>query len=36
MKRFDTVFHVGGINFFNDRARAISEMIRVARPGTKL
>jgi ubiquinone/menaquinone biosynthesis C-methylase UbiE/uncharacterized protein YbaR (Trm112 family) len=33
---FDVVFHVGGINFFNDRARAIEEMIRVAKPGTKL
>jgi ubiquinone/menaquinone biosynthesis C-methylase UbiE len=27
---------VGGINFFNDKAGAIREMIRVARPGTKL
>jgi ubiquinone/menaquinone biosynthesis C-methylase UbiE len=27
---------VGGINFFSDKARAIEEMIRVARPGTKL
>lgn len=33
---FDVVFHVGGINAFNDRAKAISEMIRVARPGTKI
>jgi ubiquinone/menaquinone biosynthesis C-methylase UbiE/uncharacterized protein YbaR (Trm112 family) len=33
---FDCVFHVGGINFFNDKARAISEMIRVAKPGTKI
>jgi len=33
---FDVVFHVGGINFFNDRAQAIHEMIRVARPGTRL
>jgi len=33
---FDTVFHVGGINFFNDRAAAIAEMIRVAKSGTKL
>jgi ubiquinone/menaquinone biosynthesis C-methylase UbiE len=33
---FDVVFHVGGINFFNDRARAINEMIRVAKPGTKV
>jgi ubiquinone/menaquinone biosynthesis C-methylase UbiE len=33
---FDVVFHMGGINFFNDRAAALREMIRVARPGTKL
>jgi ubiquinone/menaquinone biosynthesis C-methylase UbiE len=33
---FDCVFHVGGINFFNDRARAIHEMIRVAKPGTRI
>ncbi len=32
---FDVVFHFGGINFFNDKAAAIREMIRVARPGTK-
>jgi len=29
---FDVVFHTGGINFFNDRAKAIQEMIRVAKP----
>lgn len=33
---FDVVFHFGGINFFNDKARAINEMIRVAKPGTKI
>jgi ubiquinone/menaquinone biosynthesis C-methylase UbiE len=33
---FDCVFHVGGINFFSDKERAIAEMIRVARPGTKI
>jgi ubiquinone/menaquinone biosynthesis C-methylase UbiE len=33
---FDSVFHVGGINFFNDRKRAIEEMIRVAKPNTKI
>jgi len=33
---FDVVFHMGGINFFNDKARAINEMIRVAKPGTKI
>lgn len=33
---FDCVFHVGGINFFSGKARAIQEMTRVARPGTRL
>jgi ubiquinone/menaquinone biosynthesis C-methylase UbiE/uncharacterized protein YbaR (Trm112 family) len=33
---FNCVFHVGGINFFNDKARAIKEMIWVARPGAKI
>jgi|SRR6266849_2749333 len=33
---FDVVFHVGGINFFNDKAGAIQEMTRVAGPGTKI
>ena len=33
---FDVVFHTGGINFFSDRAAAIREMIRVARPGSLL
>ncbi len=33
---FDAVFHVGGINAFNDRAKAIAEMIRVARAGTRI
>jgi ubiquinone/menaquinone biosynthesis C-methylase UbiE/uncharacterized protein YbaR (Trm112 family) len=33
---FDAVFHVGGINAFNDRVKAISEMVRVARAGTKI
>ncbi len=33
---FDAVFHVGGINAFNDRAKAISEMIRVAKAGAKV
>jgi ubiquinone/menaquinone biosynthesis C-methylase UbiE/uncharacterized protein YbaR (Trm112 family) len=33
---FDAVLHVGGINAFNDRAKAISEMIRVARAGAKI
>jgi ubiquinone/menaquinone biosynthesis C-methylase UbiE len=33
---FDVVFHVGGINFFNDEAGAIQEMIRVTKPRTKI
>lgn len=33
---FEVVFHVGGINFFNDKRQAIEEMIRVAKPGTKV
>lgn len=33
---FDVVFHVGGINFFSDRGKALSEMVRVARPGSRL
>ena len=33
---FDTVLHVGGINAFNDPAKAICEMIRVARAGAKI
>lgn len=33
---FNVVFHAGGINFFNDKARAIREMIRVAKPGSRI
>jgi len=33
---FDVVFHIGGINFFDDKKAAINEMIRVARPGTHI
>jgi ubiquinone/menaquinone biosynthesis C-methylase UbiE len=33
---FDVVYNVGAINFFSDRAKAIREMIRVARPGSLL
>jgi SAM-dependent methyltransferase len=33
---FDCVYHVYGINSFTDKARAIKEMIWVARPGTKI
>ena len=31
---FDCVFHVGGINYFNNKQKAITEMIRVAKPGS--
>lgn len=33
---FDGVFHVGGINFFNNKKAAIDEMIRVAKPGARI
>jgi ubiquinone/menaquinone biosynthesis C-methylase UbiE len=33
---FDCVFQIGGINFFNDRKKAIEEMIRVAKPNAKI
>lgn len=33
---FRGVFHLGGINFFNDKKAAIEEMIRVAKPGTRI
>jgi ubiquinone/menaquinone biosynthesis C-methylase UbiE/uncharacterized protein YbaR (Trm112 family) len=33
---FDAVFHVGGINAFNDRLKALCEMIRVARSCVKI
>ena len=33
---FDVVYQMGGINFFSDQARAIQEMVRVARRGTKI
>lgn len=33
---FDVVFHAGGINFFSDKKRAIDEMVRVAKKGSKL
>jgi ubiquinone/menaquinone biosynthesis C-methylase UbiE len=33
---FDCVFHAGGINFFSDPAAALSEMVRVAKPRTRL
>jgi ubiquinone/menaquinone biosynthesis C-methylase UbiE len=33
---FDVVFHIGGINFFNDKQKAIQEMIRIAKKGSRL
>ena len=33
---FDSVLHIGGINFFTGRKQAIDEMIRVAKPGSKI
>lgn len=33
---FDVVFSAGGFNFFNDRTKAVNEMVRIARSGTKL
>lgn len=33
---FDVVFHLGAINLFADKKKAIDEMIRVAKPGTRL
>jgi ubiquinone/menaquinone biosynthesis C-methylase UbiE len=35
-EKFDVVFHLGAINLFSDRKKAIDEMIRVAKPGTKI
>ena len=33
---FDVVYSCGGFNFYNDKAKALMEMIRVAKPGTKI
>jgi ubiquinone/menaquinone biosynthesis C-methylase UbiE/uncharacterized protein YbaR (Trm112 family) len=33
---FDVVYQMGGINFFGDQRQAIQEMVRVARPGSKI
>ena len=32
----DVVYSAGGFNFYNDRSAAVKEMLRVAKPGTKL
>jgi ubiquinone/menaquinone biosynthesis C-methylase UbiE/uncharacterized protein YbaR (Trm112 family) len=34
--KFDVVFHLGAINLFPDKRKAIEEMIRVTRPGRKI
>ncbi len=33
---FDVVFHLGSINLFQNKEKAINEMIRVAKPGSKI
>ena len=33
---FDAVFHVGGINTFEEKEKAVEEMIRVAKPGSRI
>ena len=33
---FDVVFSAGGFNFFNDPGKAVTEMLRIAKSGTKL
>ena len=35
-EQFDVVFHIGGINFFDDKQAAILELIRVSKAGTKI
>lgn len=34
--KFDVVFHLGAINLFRDKKKAIDEMIRVSKPGKKI
>ncbi|MBT9166533.1 MAG: hypothetical protein DDT25_01221 [Chloroflexi bacterium] len=33
---FDAVLHFGGINTFGEKAKAIAETVRVAKPGAKI
>lgn len=33
---FDVIFSAGGFNFYNDPAKAVTEMLRIAKPGAKL
>lgn len=35
-RTFDMVYQMGGINFFSDQGRAIREMVRVAKEGSKI
>ena len=35
-ERFENILHIGGINFFSNKEKAIEEMIRVAQPGGKI
>ncbi len=35
-KSFDVVYQMGGINFFSDQGKAIHEMVRVAKSGSKI
>lgn len=36
LETFDVVYQMGGINFFTDQERAIREMVRVAKKGSKI
>ncbi len=33
---FDVVFHIGAFNLFHDKIKALNEMIRVAKSGTRI
>ena len=33
---FDVVYSCGGFNFYNDKQKAVNEMIRVSKPGRKI
>lgn len=33
---FDVVFHLGAFNMFSNKQKAVDEMIRVAKPGTRI
>lgn len=34
--KFDRIFHFGGLNTFSERKKAISEIVRVAKPGARV